>query len=149
MPALKADKMSGFGQGAWKPGILVGDRMVGVFDAYAAGGLEKTVQVEGKGRNNIQFGVSSITDGKMLSGKDDNWLEVVAERGVAEVVPQAQRFISDTLNGHHLGGGDSGLPRRFGFGGLFAHGNRLLIPSVTHLYCIGDPAEPYNGKPGP
>ena len=30
--------------------------------------------------------------------------------------------------------------------GVFPAGNRLFIRSVSHLYCIGDPAEPYCGR---
>jgi hypothetical protein len=40
-----------------------------------------------------------------------------------------------------------GLPSQFGSGSWFASGNRLFLRSESHLYCIGDPAVPYDWNP--
>lgn len=42
-----------------------------------------------------------------------------------------------------------GLPSQFGCynsGGIFPQGNRLFLRSVSHLYCLGDPAVPFDGR---
>ncbi len=38
------------------------------------------------------------------------------------------------------------LPVGFGIGSPVAMANRLFVPSCSHLYCIGDPQQPYSWK---
>ena len=40
-------------------------------------------------------------------------------------------------------------PIHFGDGSFFAHGNRLFLLSTSHLYCLGDPAVPFDGRAAP
>ena len=136
VPHLQSKVKRPWGLGGWKSGLVVGNRVLGV---VGGGAVNKTIYRDAPYRfyNPAQFPVSSIPEGRMLSGKTDNWLAVASKRAAPETIPQAQRFISETLNGDHLGSQDAGLPGNFSYGGPFAHGHRLLIPSLTHLYCIG------------
>ena len=94
----------------------------------------------------MNFPITGL-DGKVIS--TENYLEITSAAKVAETAPQAARFLGKDLNGDHLGSICAGFPENFSYGGHYAHGNRLLITSHTQLYCIGDPSQPYNGKPGP
>ena len=38
-----------------------------------------------------------------------------------------------------------GIPEHFGYGSPFAQGNRLVFRSLSHLICVGDPAQSYDG----
>ena len=136
VPHLQSKVKRPWGLGGWKSGLVVGNRVLGVF---GGGAVHKSIYRDAPYRfySTAQFPVSSIPEGRVLSGKTDNWLAVVSKRTAPETIPQAQRFISETLNGDHLGSQDAGLPSNFSYGGPFAHGHRLLIPSLTHLYCIG------------
>ena len=40
-------------------------------------------------------------------------------------------------------------PIHFGDGSFFAHGNRLFLLSTSHLYCLGDPGVPFDGRAAP
>ena len=54
-------------------------------------------------------------------------------------VPQAAPFLGKFMTSEQLGHINAGIPPTFGWGGMYAQGECLLIPSTRHLYCIGNP----------
>ena len=141
--AVLAKPLKSFGLSCYRPGILVGDRLVGSFSPDKS----QVPKIEGAYRFAQRFAIAT-KDGRIIS--DDNVLEIASEDDAVPMpVPQAAPFLGKFLTSEQLGQINAGIPPTFGWGGMYAQGERLLIPSTKYLYCIGNPSEPYNGKPGP
>jgi hypothetical protein len=64
-------------------------------------------------------------------------------------VPVMERLLPGLYAAHAYGHG--AIPYKFApyySGGIFASGNRLFIATTAKLYCIGDPAAPYDWNTG-
>ena len=58
-------------------------------------------------------------------------------------MPRLARHIPGYQPGD-IWGKEGGTPSQIGYGGMCAQGNRMFWRSIGHLYCIGDPAVPYD-----
>jgi len=77
--------------------------------------------------------------------------KLIAENNVLDgnpyaTMPQYEKHIRGYKPGDILSR-DGAAPTQFGYSSPFAEGNRFFVRSVSHLYCIGDPNEPYNWNP--
>ena len=115
----------------YRPGLLVGDRLLGSFLPH----MYPQPKVAGAYRFAQQF-VIYQKDGSALISRE-NILDIAStDDPLPMVAPQGERFISKDLPRSALAEICAGIPTTFGWGGMYAQGDRLLIPSTKYLYCI-------------
>ena len=64
--------------------------------------------------------------------------------------PPLETYLKELYDARALWGSWNGLPAHFMHvdTGMYPQGNRLFIRSVSHLYCIGDPDQPWHTPAG-
>jgi hypothetical protein len=91
------------------------------------------------GKALVDFGVAS-QDGKRLAAR--NRLGDASQPRV----PYLEKWAVELYNNPDFTNGGGGRPAHFlnQDAGMMPQGNRLFIRSIGHLYCIGDPSQPYS-----
>ncbi len=123
----------------WNSGIMVAGQQV----IWAADGDNG-----GYYRNRADGQV--MMDFRVYDLSERTWKDQVREKNILgglnlPRVRAMEVFMPEFYEDRHFS--NYGIPPQWGCyngGGMFAQANRLVIQSASHLYCIGDPKQPYS-----
>ncbi len=144
----KGGRRSGLGE---LSNILAGDLMIWADKGHRDPLMSYWGRRRWDGKTALRFYAADMSD--LSSPKRVDQMNVLGGENIPRF-PAFEKYVNELYQARKLWGAWNGLPSHFMHTGtgIYPHGNRLFVRSVSHLYCIGDPSEEWHtpaGAPGP